>query len=357
MTRTDQSSIYLPFFGLKRPPFAMSPDPRLFFRSHTHLETLASLIYGVRERKGFILLTGNVGTGKTMLLRTLLESIDPNVVFSHIINTDVNFIELLQMILSDFGLPIAGRSKVEMTDALFTFLVDTRLEGKVPLVVVDEAQNLTPEVLESLRMLSNLETPRHKLMQILLCGQPELRVKLRQGSLRQLAQRIAVSCELKPFQPREVERYIHQRIKMSGGDSSDIFPHAVIERIAELSGGVPRLINILCDSSLLLAFAEGSREVTAKMLEQAADNCIGLDSIAQEPVAGLREEPEAADKEKGVSRTGSLLRRIAMLIFLILMILAFGFLDFGGGNVADRDAVPGKAEPRQNGAGVIEENG
>jgi general secretion pathway protein A len=328
MQPKSQVNVYLPFFKLRKSPFSMTPDPRFFFQSKTHLDALAALVYGIRERKGFILLTGNVGTGKTTVLRTLLENINPSVVFSHIFNTDVTYLELLQMICSDFGLPIAGRSKVELTEDLFSFLVETRLEGKTALVVIDEAQNLAPEVMESMRMLSNLETPRDKLIQILLCGQPELQEKLKREELRQLAQRVVVSCELSSLSHREVERYIYQRMQISGAQGDEIFPETVVRRIARLSGGVPRLVNILCDACLLLAYADGKREVNDVLLTAAAEKCLSLSPRKIEEC-----EAEEGAEVNGKKRRMSFFRRfaahsgrVAMLI-LLMMILAMGFIE------------------------------
>jgi len=342
MRQKSQTSIYLPFFRLKKPPFAMTPDPRFFFQSKTHLDALAALVYGIKERKGFIMLAGNVGTGKTTVLRTLLENISPNVVFSHIFNTDVTYVELLQMICSDFGLPITGRSKVELIEDLFSFLVETRLEGKTALVVIDEAQNLAPEVMESMRMLSNLETPRDKLLQILLCGQPELQKKLKCEGLRQLAQRIVVTCELAPLTPREVERYIYQRLQISGVRGDELFPEAVVGRIARLSGGIPRLVNIICDACLLLAYAEGKREVSERVLDAAAEQCISLS-----PREGERETGESEGSESGRKR-GSFFRRfvpqfgrVAMLLVMIFMLIAMGFLQLDRGKTDSVDSGGG----------------
>jgi general secretion pathway protein A len=346
MQRKSQTSVYLPFFRLRKPPFAMTPDPRYFFQSKTHLDALAALVYGIRERKGFILLTGNVGTGKTTILRTLLENISPSVVFSHIFNTDVSYLELLQMICSDFGLPIAGRSKVELTEDLFSFLVETRLEGKTALVVIDEAQNLAPEVLESMRMLSNLETPRDKLIQILLCGQPELHEKLKREDLRQLAQRVVVSCELSPLGEREVERYIYQRMQISGAQGDEVFGEAVVRRVARLSGGIPRLVNILCDACLLLAYAEGRREVNDLTLTAAAEQCLCLSPGKTEEVEADQEGGKKKRRMPFFRRFAPQFGRVAMLIALIMMMLAMGFIEFNRGGAGacagKRDSSSGK---------------
>jgi len=258
--------IYLSNFGLERNPFAVTPDPRFFMRSQTHLDALAALIYGIKERKGFISLTGQVGTGKTTLVNTLLASLDLDVVFSHVIYSDLSFMELLQAMCADFGIAVGRQSKVELMNELFDFLVENRLHGKNALVVIDESQNLSQEVLESIRMLSNFETSREKLIQILLCGQPELKSLLRRNELRQLAQRIVVNAELSALNERECERYIYHRLSIAGGQGPEIFPAAIVSRIAQLSKGVPRIINILCDNCMMHAYADKASRVTESIL-------------------------------------------------------------------------------------------
>ena len=336
MGQRDSESIYLSHFGLRRNPFALTPDPRFFLKSKTHLDALASLIYGIKERKGFILLTGEVGTGKTTVVRTLLESIDPTVVFSHIINTDVSFLQLLRMVCIDFGLPVGDRARVQLVDDLYDFLVETRLEGRTALLIVDEAQNLSQKVMESLRMLSNLETPREKLLQILLCGQPELRNKLKLGSMRQLAQRIAVNAELSPLLPREVERYIYHRLKICNCRGDALFPNPIAARIAVLSRGIPRLINILCDACLMLSYAEGKRVVSRDVLGIAAGQCMGIDSQpgaeGASPTPSWATEHEEMGENSGAKK-GFFLRgiagifaRVAAIFLIFLLIVVSGVL-------------------------------
>lgn len=272
MEQPSSPGLFYARFGMSLNPFAVTPDPRFFMRSHTHLDALAAMIYGVRERKGFICLTGNVGTGKTTLINTLLGSLDVDVLFSHIIYTDLSFYELLQMICTDFGIAVTRQSKVELMNELFDYLVQTRIKGHNALVVIDEAQNLNPEVLESLRMLSNFETSREKLIQIMLAGQPELKRILKRPELRQLAQRIVVRTELTPMTPAESEKYIYHRLSVAGGEGEGVFPRDIAARIASLSGGIPRIINILCDNCMLQAFAEGVTRITPAILEAVRAN-------------------------------------------------------------------------------------
>jgi type II secretory pathway predicted ATPase ExeA len=272
MEQQSAPGLFYARFGMSLNPFAVTPDPRFFMRSRTHLDALASMIYGIRERKGFICMTGNVGTGKTTLINTLLGSLDVDVLFSHIIYTDLSFLELLQMICADFGIKVARQSKVELMNELFDYLVQTRIKGLNALVVIDEAQNLNAEVLESLRMLSNFETSREKLIQILLVGQPELKRILKRPELRQLAQRIVVRTELSPMSQTESEKYIYHRLSVAGSEGEAVFPRDIATRIAELSGGIPRIINILCDNCLLRTFAEGTTRVTPSVLEAVRAN-------------------------------------------------------------------------------------
>lgn len=272
MEQQSAPGLFYARFGMSLNPFAVTPDPRFFMRSRTHLDALASMIYGIRERKGFICLTGNVGTGKTTLINTLLGSLDVDVLFSHIIYTDLSFLELLQMICADFGIKVARQSKVELMNELFDYLVQTRIKGHNALVVIDEAQNLNAEVLESLRMLSNFETSREKLIQILLAGQPELKRILKRPELRQLAQRIVVRTELSPMTQTESEKYIYHRLSVAGSEGETLFPRDIATRVAELSGGIPRIINILCDNCLLRTFAEGTSRVTPSILEAVRAN-------------------------------------------------------------------------------------
>jgi general secretion pathway protein A len=297
--------IYLSNFGLEQNPFAVTPDPRFFMRSQTHLDALAALIYGIKERKGFISLVGQVGTGKTTLVNTLLSSLDLDVVFSHVIYSDLSFMELLQAMCADFGIAVGRQSKVELMNELFDFLVENRLRGKNALVVIDESQNLSPEVLESIRMLSNFETSREKLIQILLCGQPELKALLKRNELRQLAQRIVVNAELSRLTERECERYVYHRLSVAGADGTEVFPPQVTARIAELSKGIPRIINILCDNCLMRAYAERASSINEKILadvEQDYFNVYNPDGSTEEDMEDLiEEEVQARPARKGMS--------------------------------------------------------
>lgn len=299
MKHQNESLIYLSNYGLSQNPFAVTPDPRFFMRSTTHLDALASMIYGIKQRKGFISLVGQVGTGKTTLLNTLMGSLDLEVIFSHIIYTDLSFYELLQMICTDFGMKVGHQTKVELMNELFDFLVENRLKGQNALVVIDEAQNLSSDVLESLRMLSNFETSREKLIQILLCGQPELKNILARSELRQLAQRFVVNAELRTLTARESEKYIYHRMAVAGVDGSKIFPQDITNKIAEISGGVPRIINIICDNCLMIAYAAGKSVVTEEMLNQVETDYFSIydpeltDSVAETlPTRSSRHEAQ-----------------------------------------------------------------
>src|SRR6185295_2507790 len=226
--------MYLQFFGLREAPFSPTPDPKFLFQSTRHREALAQLLYGVRERKGFIVLTGEIGTGKTTLLRTLLSRLDADTHVAYIHNSAL---------------------EIEGLFELNEFLIDQHRQGLSPVLVIDEAQNLSLATLEAVRLLSNFETSSQKLMQILLVGQPELRDKLNVPELRQLKQRIGLRCHIGPLSPEETRLYIRHRLRIAGATDAGIFTDAAIQRIAEYSHGTPRVINIVCDHCLLSGFA------------------------------------------------------------------------------------------------------
>lgn len=261
--------MYLDFFGFEEPPFKLSPDPRFFFFSQKHQEAFSHILYGLKERKGFIVIIGEVGTGKTTLSRLLLDKLDSSVRTSLLFNPQLTTVELLQSINQDFGLKGEGRSKKVLLDELNHFLLDLLSKGGNALLIIDEAQLLTTECLEEIRLLSNLETNREKLIQILLIGQPELKEKLEQRELRQLKQRISLWYEIAPLGREEVAAYIRSRIQIAGGENEPLFAPAAIDRIYRFSGGFPRLINMICDQSLLAAYVAERRQIGESIVERA----------------------------------------------------------------------------------------
>lgn len=261
--------MYLAFYGLREAPFSPTPDPKFLFQSARHREALAQLIYGVRERKGFIVLTGEIGTGKTTLLRTLLERLDGSTPVAYVHNSALNIEGLLEYVLHDWGVKSTATSHAQRLVELNEFLIGQHRQGLSPVLVIDEAQNLSIETLEAVRMLSNFETSGQKLMQILLVGQLELRDKLNTPELRQLKQRIGLRCHIAPLSPEETRLYIRHRLRIAGTADAGIFTDSAVQRIAEYSGGTPRVINIVCDHCLLSGYADSKRRVDAGIVEEA----------------------------------------------------------------------------------------
>ena len=287
--------MYLKFFGFKEPPFKLSPDPRFFFFSKRHDEAFSHILYGLKERKGFIVIIGEVGTGKTTLCRLLLSKVDPSVRSALLFNPQLSTIELLQSINQDFGLKGESQSKKILLDELNHFLLDLLAQGGNALLIIDEAQLLSVECLEEIRLLSNLETDQEKLIQILLIGQPELKEKLAMKELRQLKQRISLIYEIEPLEREEVAAYIQARIAVAGGESPGEgaaagekvrFDPKAVDRIYRFSGGYPRLINIVADQALLAAYVANTNHITESFVAQAADELKQADLPAASPSGG-----------------------------------------------------------------------
>src|SRR5919198_737877 len=263
--------MYLSFYGLREAPFAPTPDPKFLFQSARHREALAQLIYGVRERKGFIVLTGEIGTGKTTLLRTLLERLDSTTPVAYIHNSALGIEGLLEYMLQDWGVKSTGSTHAQRLFELNEFLIDQHRQGRAPVLVIDEAQNLSIEALEAVRLLSNFETTHQKLMQILLVGQPELRDKLNAPELRQLKQRVALRCHIGPLSPEETRLYIRHRLRVAGATDTGLFTDGAVQKITEYSGGVPRLVNIVCDHCLLSGYADSKRRIDAAVVDETIE--------------------------------------------------------------------------------------
>ena len=263
--------MYLEFYGLREQPFGATPDPRFLFLTPGHREALAHLIYGVQEGKGFIVLTGEVGTGKTTLLRAFLERVGQGTPIAFIFDSTMPFDGLLEYMLEDFGVPAGGKSRAQRLVALNHFLIERRRAGQTAAVIVDEAQNLSPASLEHLRLLSNFETPTGKLLQIILVGQPELREKLYRPELRQLRQRIGMRCEIRPLTADETREYIKSRLRVAGAADARLFSDAAVSRIAAYTNGIPRLINLLCDHCLLMGYTQQTRRVEKEMVERGIE--------------------------------------------------------------------------------------
>jgi len=268
--------MYKTFFNLTRNPFDLTPDPSFLFPTSRHNEALAALYYGVRRRKGFVVLTGEVGTGKTLLLRCLLQLLrkSKEVSYAYLFNSRLSATEFLQYVVSDFGLPAAGKNKGELLLELCNHVVARGMRGLTTVLVVDEAHHLSPEILEELRLLTNLETTDSKLLQMVLVGQPELDRKLDSVGLRQLKQRIAFRCHLAPLDSNETKRYVEWRLHLAGANSSScsFFPEQSIAAIHRYSKGLPRLINVICENALITAYARQVRSIPAAMIDEIADS-------------------------------------------------------------------------------------
>jgi general secretion pathway protein A len=269
--------MYTSFFGLIEKPFAITPDPRYLYLSERHAEALAHLLYGINEAGGFIQLTGEVGTGKTTIVRTLLSRVPQHADVAVILNPRVTATEFLLTICEELGLGLdeADRTSAkEMVDSLNRRLLAAHAEGRRVIVIVDEAQNLSTEVLEQVRLLTNLETATHKLLQIILIGQPELRELLDRTELRQLAQRITGRYHLSPLSKHETEGYVSHRLRVAGA-AGEIFTSAALREVYRLSCGIPRVINVCCDRALLGAYTLETRKVTPALVRRAASEVYG----------------------------------------------------------------------------------
>lgn len=299
--------MYEKFFNLTESPFSLTPDPRFFFLSRKHEEALSHLLYGIKERKGFIAITGEVGTGKTTLCRLLLSRLDSDVKTSLLFNPGLTTIELLQAINDDFGIGIKSNSKKELVDTLNVFLLQQLKKGSNAVLIIDEAQNLSLECLEEIRILSNLETEKEKLLQIVLIGQPELRQKLELQTLRQLNQRIALRYHIEPLDLQETSDYIHYRLKVAGGEEGVFFTPQAIKGVYRYSNGIPRLINAICDKVLLAAYVAESKTITDAYVGEAAEDLNLSPTTETQKTVGLRAGRPGRWQWLGISVAGLLL--------------------------------------------------
>ena len=267
--------MYQAFYGLREKPFVLTPDPQFLFLSEGHRTAIESLLYGIQQKEGFMVITGDIGTGKTTICRAFLEKLDKNVKTAVIFNSFLTEEELLESILHDFGFSSKGRTKKERIDALNKILIYFLSHGKNAVLIIDEAQNLSIPVLEQIRMLSNLETEKEKLLQIILVGQLELDQKLRSTELKQLNQRIAVRHYLLPLTQTETESYIYQRLMVAGSRGSITFSRSALHEIYRFSKGAPRLINLLCDRALLAGFIQQTHYFDKEIVKLAKDSLLG----------------------------------------------------------------------------------
>ncbi|MFN8008871.1 MAG: AAA family ATPase [Terriglobia bacterium] len=303
--------MYESFFKLKEKPFNLTPDPRFIYFTERHCEALANLVYGIRERKGFMVLSGEVGTGKTTLVNALLDTLDrTGVMTAFIFNPILTSSEFFEYLLADFNIKYNGSSKTQALIKLNSLLLERYRTGQVTVLVVDEAQNLSAEILEEIRLLTNLETATEKLLQIVLVGQPELSLKLNSSELRQLKQRINLRCNLEPLSLAETRDYIKTRLEIAGLPDQQIFPSSVITEIYRFSSGIPRLINTISDNALLTSYACDCDQVTTEIIMEVVEDLElseGYRHVSRRREAGkrldtstvpsgIREEPLAMEK-------------------------------------------------------------
>jgi len=309
--------MYKEYFGLKEEPFSIAPDPHYIYMSRGHREALAHLLYGIERDGGFVLLTGEVGTGKTTVCRCLLEEIPETTEIAFILNPKMTVEELLASICDEFRIayPENNTSVKVFVSRINEYLLDVHSKGRRAVLIIEEAQNLSTEVLEQIRLLTNLETNQRKLLQIIMVGQPEINEKLAQPQLRQLSQRITARYHLRPLSRKDVDSYVRYRLVIAGSARGDVFPPPVLKTLYSLTSGVPRLINVICDRALLGAYVQGKNRVDVKTLKTAAREVSG------------RKIPQPQ------------LRRVAAAILLLACVLGTGYYLHGSG-LLRRSAIP-----------------
>ncbi len=261
--------MYLNYYGLTEPPFDITPNPRFLFYSAKHREAFNHLLYGIRERKGFVQLTGEVGAGKTTLCRAMLEQLDDRFATALILNPVMSPNEMMKAIGLEFGLPVNGLDRLDTLAVINQFLLQQVELGKDAVLIIDEAQDLTDELLEQVRLLSNLETDNRKLLQIVLMGQPELRERLNNPRLRQLRQRITVRYHLLPLSRQEVRQYVQHRLHLCGGNGHPAFTRPAFWRLYQYTKGIPRVLNALCDKALLAGFVAQRKRIDFRLVSRA----------------------------------------------------------------------------------------
>jgi type II secretory pathway predicted ATPase ExeA len=302
--------MYKGFFGLKENPFNVNPDPRFLFWTRDTEEALACLTYGIQRRRGFMLLTGEVGTGKTTLLNKLLEWLQgERVATAFIFNPRLNVNQFLHFTMADFGIRCHTLMKSQVLLQLNQWLLERYRAGETAVLIVDEAQNLSPEVLEEIRLLTNLETATEKLLQIVLSGQPELEQLLRQPALRQLRQRITLRCRMVPLSLEDTRGYISERLRIAGANGRPIFEGDAIEAIFRYSSGIPRLVNLLCEHALITSFAEGKTLVSTSIIDCVAHE-FELDTLPEIIAQPVEAEKQATPLADSFQNLGQIMDRM-----------------------------------------------
>jgi general secretion pathway protein A len=298
--------MYTDFYDLKAKPFEITPDPYFLYLSESHREALAHLTYAVKERRGFTVITGEVGTGKTTLIQTLLSRLDGNTRTAYVFNPNLGCTDFLDYICQDFGLRGQKRSKGQSISHLHNFLLDCYAKNENVVLIIDEAQNLDPELLEEVRLLTNLETPKRKLLQVILMGQPELNKTLDDTRFRQLKQRISLRYHVRHLNREEMKKYITYRLIKAGAKDTRIFTPKALDRIYAYSGGIPRLVNIVCDNALLDGYAADQKMIGDRIIRDVIHRLNGGES------------------QKG-KRSYARIILWAMMVCLLIVLLAWGF--------------------------------
>ncbi len=309
--------MYTSFFGFKYKPFQLTPDPEFLFLSRSHKKALTFLNYGIADNSGFILLTGEIGTGKTTILRSMIKNIPQDVKLARINNTKVSSEQLISMINEDFGIDVKGLDKTQLLSRLSDFLIDQYAQGGRSMIIIDEAQNLSSDLLEEIRLLSNLETDKSKLLQIILVGQPELNLKLGRRELEQLRQRITVSTHISPLIKDEMDSYIKYRLKIAGNEHAVTFEEGVMDAIYDFSKGVPRLINIVCDFALLAAFTDEKKVFDTGLIQEVIQDLVDARPVTKLTAikAGEAINPEKSEEiEKALASIHVRLRNLEAII-------------------------------------------
>jgi len=309
--------MYCAFYGFQERPFNITPDPHFLYLSSHYREAYAHLVYGIRERRGFVVVTGEVGIGKTTLIQNLLNNLDENVVIAYIFNPILTITEFFAAIFDEFGIRHHSQDKHENLRIFNKFLLQCLTKRKIPVLVIDEAQNLSLKVLEEIRLLSNLETQKNKLLQMVLVGQPELKEKLGRSELRQLNQRVVIRYHLPPLTSLEVKDYIRKRLLVAGAADVNLFSNRAMEMIARFSAGIPRLINVIGDNALLIAYAQGTRKIDEGIIREVVTD-----------LALQRESHPAASGGKisiksYLSQWQGMLWVVLLISVLVLLIMSF----------------------------------
>jgi general secretion pathway protein A len=320
--------MYTQFYNLERKPFEITPDPRFLYTSVQHKEALANLLYGVKERKGLMVLTGEVGTGKTLLIRSLLQMLDANTHTAFVFNPRLELEDFFNVVASEFRLRGDLSTKGRFLKRLNSFLLRAAENRKPAVLIVDEAQTLSLPILEEIRLLMNLETSSQKLLQVILAGQPELHKIINFNCMRQFKQRIGLRCHLSPLSKDETAQYIERRLQVAGHRGERIFTDGAIRRIHQYANGIPRIINVVCDNALLTGYALEKKRIDPPVIQEVIGDLDGMKSLPKKTSEWPRDESDLAREWTGRERPRKSRRRwavgaVAVLVLAVVLLLLF----------------------------------